>query len=288
MKRVVAVDLGGTWMRAASVSSDGKCGHLLRKVTKRHRSREKIIADITDMIKQCRTDIHEPLAIGIPTVLDERNVLVECDNLPTLSGFPLGEYLEKNERVPVKIFNDAACFTVGEWWLGAGKGTENFCGVTLGTGVGVGIVINGNIYHGSHGCAGELWKSPMGNGTVEDMVSGGAIEKDYEKISGNRLGGREIAVLAEQGDPSAREVYARFGNALGNAICFLVNAMDPECVVFGGSVSNAFDFFHDTLAKRVLVGTVAGDRVRLEKSLLGEKAPLLGAARLFWDKVAKQ
>ena len=81
------------------------------------------------------------------------------DNLPTMMGFPLARYLEDALHMPVAVFNDANCFTVGEWWQGVGKGTRNFCGVTLGTGIGIGLVLNGKLYHGSHDCAGEIWKS---------------------------------------------------------------------------------------------------------------------------------
>lgn len=282
MESVVAVDLGGTWIRAASVSSDGKCGPLIRKATQRNRSYEEIIADIKDVIKQSRVDISEAVAIGIPTVLDETNRLVECDNLPTLGGFPLGEFLQEHEQLPVKVFNDASCFAVGEWWHGAGQGTTNLCGVTLGTGLGVGMILNGKLYQGSHGYAGEIWKSRIGEESVEELASGVALERLYAQLSGKQLAGANIAIQAREGDSAACEAFDQFGRSLGKVVTFLVNAIDPEVVVFGGAVSESFDFFSETLCETVLANTTAGEKVRLEKTMLGERAALLGAARLYW------
>ncbi len=237
------------------------------------------------MINQAGADGFDAVAVGIPTVLDVKGGLSPCDNLPTMGGINLAEHLQDRLKVPVKLFNDAACFTMGEWWMGAGKGTRNFCGVTLGTGIGLGLVINGSLYTGSHGCAGEIWKTPYGTGMLEDEVCGKAIVRNYEKISGKNLDGETIAVLVRQGDSDAVRVFKEFGNSLGRVIAFIVNTLDPETVAFGGSVAQSYDLFSHELKKTVLTGTVAGAKVTLSKSELGESAGLLGAAKLFWESL---
>ena len=286
MNKTISVDFGGTRIRAAVVYSNGRCGPLVCKSTERHRSAEQIIANLAEVIEKAwrKRDGIAAITIGVPTVLDKKKCLVECDNLPSMGGFPLGKRLQKHFNVPVMLFNDAACFTMGEWWRGIAKGTKNFCGVTLGTGIGVGIIIDGKMYYGSHGCSGEIWKSPFGTGIIEDYVCGRTIEQEYEKRTGRHYGGEEISVLAKKGDLYALETFAQFGRSLGRVISFLINVIAPEIIVFGGSVSQSFDFFSETLSEVVLSGTVTGKKVRLKKSKLGEKAALLGAAKLYWDE----
>lgn len=289
----IAADLGGTWMRAALVYPDGRCDPIVRRATRRNRPSEQIISDLAAVIEQvCEqaglaSSECAAVALGVPTVLDDEGRLAACDNLPTMPGISLGEEIRRVVDIPVVLFNDAACFTMGEWWMGVGKGTRYFCGVTIGTGIGAGIVIDGRIYHGSHGCAGEIWKSPLGDTrgkAVEDTACARAIEQEYRNRSGHNVEAEEIAALARSGDTRALETFVRFGRSLGTVMCSLINTVDPEAVAFGGSVSESFEFFRGALAKTVAWGAVAGTKVILERSLLGEKAALLGAARLFWDE----
>jgi len=288
MRHVISVDLGGTWMRAAMVSSDGTCTAIARMRTDRHRPGEAILNDLLKIIDDARrqvpgmTDNIEAVVLGIPTTLDEDGGLALSDNLPTLSGFPLVRHLEHVFHIPVAVFNDANCFTVGEWWQGVGKGTRNFCGITLGTGIGAGLVINGNPYNGSHGCAGEIWNSPWITGRVEQYACGQAVESEYERRSGQRLNGTQIAGLAEHGDSTAMNVYSDFGTSLGQVLAFIINVIDPEAVAVGGAVAESFKFFCGTLRKTIAANTTSGANVRVEQSRLGEKAALIGAGKLFW------
>jgi len=286
---LVAVDLGGTWIRASVVSPDGLCAPLVRKPSNRRRPREEIMADLVATIKAACENANvelrecEGVAVGVPGIVDNEGRLVKCGHLPTMSDFDLGEDLRKRIGLPVRIFNDALCFAVGEWWMGVGKGTRNFCGVTIGTGLGVGIVVDGRPYRGTHGYAGEIYGTPFGTGCLGASVSGGAIEREYRKLFGQNLGGDEIAVLAKAGDPKAMAVFKEFGTSLGRAISFLVNVIDPEVVAFGGSVSQSFDLFRDAFVHAVMSGSDVSAKIRFERSILGEEAALLGAGKLFWD-----
>jgi glucokinase len=282
--KIVSIDLGGTWIRAATVSTNGNCGAVFRKPTERFRPAEKILEDIVEVISRAGADGFDAVGVGIPTVLDGRGGLNPCDNLPTMGGIDLAEHLQTRLNVPVKLFNDATCFTMGEWWMGAGKGTRNFCGVTLGTGIGLGLIVNGILHTGSHGCAGEIWKTPYETRMLEDEVCGKAIIRNFKKLSGKNLEGEIIADMARQGDADAIKVFREFGNALGRVMAFIVNTLDPEMVAFGGSVARSFDLFGDNLKETVLAGTVSGAKVMLIRSELGESAGLFGAAKLYWEK----
>lgn len=283
MEKIISIDLGGTWIRTAAVLRDGRSGTIVRRPTERFRSADNILKDISEVISQTGEKGFDAVSIGIPTVVDTQGGLSSCENLPTMGGINLAEYLQARLNVPVKLFNDATCFTIGEWWMGAGKGTRNFCGVTLGTGIGLGLVINGSLYTGSHGCAGEIWKTPYREGMLEDEVCGKAIGNQYKELTGKSLDGDQIANLARQGDADAINTFRTFGISLGRVIAFIVNTLDPEVIAFGGSVAQSYDLFNLHVMDMVRVGTVAGTHVTLTKSKLGESAGILGAAKLFWE-----
>lgn len=228
------------------------------------------------------------LAIGIPTTLAEDGGLAPSDNLPTLAGFPLARHLEQELQLPVRLANDADCFTVGEWWQGMGKGARNFCGLTLGTGLGLGLVLDGRLYRGSHNLAGEIWKSPWEEGRLEERACGPALENAYAARSGRRLNGADIAGLAGRGEAYALECFAEFGNGLGRILAFVINLVDPEAVAIGGSMAASFHFFRDALMKSLIGGTLAGQRARVVPSSLGERAALLGAAKVYRDTAVEK
>jgi predicted NBD/HSP70 family sugar kinase len=287
MRSVISVDLGGTWMRAARVAPDGACGKMVRLPTGRQRPGAAIVADLLGLIRgsgdRRGTAAPAGVALGIPTTLTVKGDLAPSDNLPTLTGFPLGRHLERKLQLPVALFNDANCFTMGEWWLGVGEGTRNFLGVTLGTGLGMGLVLDGRLHQGSHGCAGEIWKAPWEGGRLEQRVCGPALEAAYAAAAGRRLGGAAIAARAERGDACAFECFGGLGAALGRALAFAINLVDPEAVALGGALGAVFKYYRKPLLAALQAGTVAGKSVRVGPGKLGERAALLGAAKLYWD-----
>lgn len=286
---LIGVDMGGTWMRAALVSPDGTCGRIRRVPTHRNRSPAVIAGDLAALARECLGAPGESgvavaaIAVGVPTIPAPDGTLSPSDNLPTMSGFPLGPFIEKATGLGVAVFNDANCFAAGEWWMGEGKGTRTFCGVTLGTGIGMGLIVDGRLHTGHHGRAGEIWKSPFEGGCFEQAVCGQALEKRYAELSGRHSEGPNLATLARQGDVAARQAYAEFGAALGMGLCWVANTLDPECIAFGGSIAESFGFFKDSLARALRADASGGDSVVLRQSVLGEKAALLGAARLWWE-----
>jgi glucokinase len=223
------------------------------------------------------------LGVGVATVLDQDGRLTAVPNLGNLGGMDLRGYLQEVRSRPAVVHNDASCFAVGEWWTGAGKGSRNLCAITLGTGMGIGLVVEGRLYEGSHGYAGEIWTTPMEGTFLEDLVCAGAIERHYEGLSGRRLSGVEVAGLADEGEAHALSAFTEFGRSVGVVVSFIVNLLDPDVVVFGGAISRSARHFMPGVREALLTTTTTRDRAQLEVSALGETAALLGAARLLWE-----
>jgi len=280
-------------MRAAVVDTDGNMGSILRTRTDRNRPPQDIIDDIVALIRQAREPVKDEIlavGLGVPTTLDPAGRLDPCPNLPTMTHWPLGAVLA--ERLPWDVFvkNDASCFALGEWQFGAGKGTSLLVGITLGTGIGVGIVINGQVLDGAHGRAGEIWRSPLNlipgaepSLHVEARVSGTGLEDAYAAATGNRLKGQRLAALADDGDPAAINAFQSFGATLGSVLVWLADLLDPDTVVLGGSVAEAFHHF-----EKAVHSNLRDRPIKLLVSQLGSRAALYGASTVALLELEKR
>lgn len=292
---VIAVDLGGTWMRSAVVGKDGNTrGQLIRRPAGRQRLPEEIIKDLISLVTETASSDNEAremgiagVALGVPTVINTEGRLAASDNLPTLGGIALGTEIERRTGWAVRLFNDATCFAVGEWRQGIGKGLRFFCGITLGTGIGLGIIADGRPLRGSHGMAGEIWKSQLGKAHVEDFVSGAGLMRLFKARTGRSIAGEDIHALAKKGDPDALAVFNEFGNFLGQTLAWIINCVDPDAIVLGGSVVHSFAHFEQPM-REAMLGFCSHDvQTSVAASVLGEKASIIGAAELFNDSMNK-
>lgn len=272
----VGVDLGGTNLRIAAVDGDG---NLLEKVTlgtQTVKGRDYVIGEMTDAIKALAGKYSSRLTlqgvgIGVPGIIDKRTgMLRESPNLPGWDDYPVRDEIERRLSTQVILENDANVAAFGEGWLGAARGYNEVCMITLGTGVGGGIVIAGKIWQGMNGMAGEVghvtvkpdgYPCKCGNrGCAEQYASATAIVKmAREEIeAGNapemakladghnpnvEFSARAVFNLALQGDPAAQRVYDRVGSALGVLIADLVNILNLRMYVIGGGVSGGWPAF---------------------------------------------
>jgi len=286
----VGVDLGGTNLRIAAVDGDG---NLLEKVTlgtQVVKGRDYVIGEMTDAIKaligKYSTKLElQGVGIGVPGIIDKRTgMLRESPNLPGWDDYPVRDEIERRLSTPVILENDANVAAFGEGWLGAARGYNEICMITLGTGVGGGIVIGGKIWQGMNGMAGEVghvtvdpngYPCKCGNrGCAEQYGSATAVVKmAREEIdSGNapemakladghspnvEFSARAVFNLALQGDAAAQRVYDRVGSALGILIADLVNVLNLRMYVIGGGVSAGWQAFapkmFEELRKRSMV-----------------------------------
>ena len=305
-KRLIfAADLGGTHLRAATVDQKGSIQCRFKQNTPQVKDAsaivDAIVAAVHDFQKQ---DEISAVSLVVPgTVKVEEGAVVTAPNLPCLDGFRLAAALTEQLHLPAFLENDANAAAVGEMWQGAAVGCKTIICVTLGTGVGGGIILDGKLWRGVDGAAAEIGHmcvDPFGGvactcgsrGCLEVFASATAIVRMTREASprypDSILHGKEdrtasmIFDAGKQGDELALEIFRRMGVYLGIGLANLINILNPEMIVIGGGVMNAWDLFekhmHQQVEERAFPLLAA--RVKIERAKCGDDAGLLGAARL--------
>jgi glucokinase len=286
-KYLVGVDLGGTNIVAGALAEDGSDLIALRsEPTRADQGAEAVVDRIVRMIDTviaetiaqtgAKRDDMIGIGVGAPGPLDrERGIVVTTPNLGW-TNYPLRDAISEKARLPVRIDNDANCATLGEWWLGAAKGASNVIGMTIGTGIGGGIIIGGRLYHGSSDVAGEIGHATIditgrrckcGNyGCLEAYASGPSIaDRAREAVSGDdeamlmrmvggdpqKITAATVYEAAKRGDDAALDVVRETARFLGAGIANLLNIFNPEVVVIAGGVTQAGDTLFLPLRREV-------------------------------------
>ena len=289
-KIAIGVDLGGTKIRAGAVTSKGEIiGEPINVATEASERQEivenNIFSSIKKVIEKEKIKTEEIFGIGIgsPGPLDlKTGTILNAPNLPSLNQYPLKKQVAEEFLMPVFVENDGNCFALGEAMFGYGNSASIVVGLTLGTGLGCGIVINGRVYHGATGTAAEIWKTPYQGKTFEEIVSGKGVTEIYERKKGLKIDAKTVLQQAIKGEEAALESWAEFGSHLGNVLAFIINLLDPDVIVLGGSISNAFDYFKKSMevSFRMNVNPLPAGHVKIKKSRFGNDAGVLGAAAL--------
>lgn len=307
-KIVLATDLGGTNLRMAAVGESGDVLFRTRSKTPETRSRDEILDLIAELASECKTEVGpkgEIIAFGIaaPAVIDhDAGVILIAPNLPELNGLAISEHLSRSLDLPVLLENDATAAAIGEQWKGACQGVASAICLTMGTGVGGGLIIDGKPLRGIDGTAGEVGHicvEPFGvpcacgsNGCLEQYASATAIVRMAEELIAagrssvlselNEYSSHDIYKAGIGGDDVAKEVFTSAGFYLGVALGGLINVLNPEAIVIGGGVSDGWDLFigsvEEQIAKRAF--HQPGQRVKLMRAKLGDDAGILGVAKL--------
>jgi glucokinase len=293
----IGVDLGGTNLRAAAITREGKLMEKVAGTTDLKAGRERVLADITGFIDQLRQRHgHDKLAgvgVGIPGFIHIKNgFIVGSNNLAVLENHPVRDDIEKRLGCKVILENDANAAALGESWIGAGQDVDDLVLLTLGTGIGGGIISGGRILHGSEGMAAELGHitiSPNGNpcgcgntGCVEKHASATAIAAMARLLLGKDLTSLDVFNLAKEGNERALMIFRHMGEALGIAIANLVNIFNFPLYLLSGGPLPAWDFFAPTMLAEInrRSFTFRNSPTRVERATLGNEAGLYGAAYL--------
>jgi glucokinase len=218
-------------------------------------------------------------------------VLRDADSLPNLMDFNLARFIEAEFHAPLFLENDANCFALGEALAGAGKGHDVVVGVTLGTGFGCGIVVNGRIFTGVTGNAGEVAYLPVAGGNFDQMLSGAGVARFYQRVTGRQPPSpTEIGDLAERGDPQARIAWDYYGEAVGTGLGIVAAIIDPNICVLGGSVSQRFPLFREALERklRALLAPEPAAKLIVARARLDAAAGVTGAAEYAFQRLADQ
>jgi len=275
---VVGIDLGGTNVRAGWVEGE-RVGEVAAAAIPGDRPQEEVLAAFFAVVDQVVRPGVQGIGVGVPSVVDlKTGVIYDVQNIPAWKEVPLKGLIEARYGVPAYVNNDANCFAVGELYFGKARGFEHAVGLIVGTGLGAGVIANGRLYAGANCGAGEFGMLPYRDKTFEDYACG-RFFKDVHKTSG-----RELHERAVRGDAEALAIFREFGSHLGEAVKAILFAVDPEIVVFGGSVSKAYAFFKDSLAASVrdFPYSITARNIKLAVSET-EHIAIRGAAALYFD-----
>ncbi len=272
---VIGVDLGGTNVRAGLVVD----GTILQEATRRISSdanEEVVLEEIAVTIQDVVTEQTTGIGIGVPSVVDvETGVVYNVENIPSWQEVHLKRFLEHRFSVSAYVNNDVNCFVLGEHSFGQGRNHDNIVGLALGTGLGGGIIIDNKLYAGASCGAGEFGMVPYRDHILEHYCSGEFFQKVHQSD------GATVLCRAQDGDQSALAILDEFGEHLGNAIILVLHTVDPELIILGGSVSNAFEYFETAMHRQLQ--TFAFPRTLESLQIVRSTLPnvaVLGAASL--------
>lgn len=294
--RVIGVDVGGTKTLYAVVTHEGAIEARLERHTVVS-SQDALLAELDDGVEELRTAHPDTSALGfgIPSRVDQRTGrAVASVNVP-LTDVDFRDRMRERHGLPVAIDNDGNAAAIAEWRIGAARGASNVVMLTLGTGIGGGLILGGRPYRGATGSGAELghivieFDGPLcacgGRGHLEAVASGKAAGQVAQKLYGPEASGQDLVRRAESGEDDAVEAMAAIGRRLGAAIATFVNIFEPEIVVIGGGFGRASELMLGP-ARGVLArdGLAPGrDSLRIVEAQLGSDAGVIGAGMIAFE-----
>ncbi len=317
----LVLDLGGSWVRVALVTADGDLLWKERKSTASQEGGTAVVARVDELLQQGIVEAGERGLAGIGMALagpvdPETGIMYSPPNNPGLDGVSLKAIWEKRVSCPVLVGNDATLAALGEYSYGAGVGARTLVYITVSTGIGGGVVVDGRPLMGAHGMAAELGHMKVQrngpicqcghDGCLESLASGTAISEMARKlleeggvstlgemVAGDtaRISAETVFEAAEQGDVMSRDILLDVAQALGLGLVNVLHIFNPDVIVLGGGVSTNWDYLRP--AVQSFIDANAMDHVlkmgfRLEVSSLGDDIGLLGAAALVWSGISSQ
>ena len=241
----IGVDLGGSNVRCGLVEN----GSVVTRLSEPCRSdgaENEVVDQIKGMISRLINPSVKGIGIGVPSVVDEqRGIVYNVMNIPSWKEVRLKDILEAEFGIPVHVNNDANCFVLGEHRCGAGTSFRNMLGVTLGTGVGAGVIVNNELYNGSNTGAGEIGCLPYLEHTLE-FYCGSAFFVEFHNTTG-----KKAVELAADGNKNALKIWEEFGKHIGMLVKIILYVYDPDAIVFGGSIANAYPYFEEGMKKEM-------------------------------------
>lgn len=296
VNEVIGIDVGGSAIKLGRFIQDGTCLQEIIVETPQPANPQPVINAIASGVKQLNlAGSCQAIGLGMPGPTDcARRIAKKSINLPGWDDVPVADWLEAQTGLTTILENDANCAAIGEAWLGAGQDFQDFILLTLGTGVGGSIFLNGKLFTGRHGAAGELglislnpngYPCRSGNhGSLEQHLSIGSIRRTMGKEPS------EIGKLAAAGDPTALKFWQEYGKFLGAGLANLIYVLTPEAVIIGGGISASSKFFFPSALTEIEKRVVSPSRISLQllTAKLGNKAGMLGAAKLVWNEIKDQ
>ncbi len=275
---IIGIDMGGTNVRAGLVHENELTGIVSKRINSRGTT-DEVLQQLFSLTDGLINDNIQSIGIGVPGLVNtEEQMVYDVVYIPAWKKIPLQKLMQDRYQIPVYVENDANCFALGEYYFGKGKGYHSLIGLTLGTGLGCGLIINKKLYAGKTGGAGEFGMIDYLDKTIEYYASGQFFENVY------KVNGETVFNNAKEGDTDAIKMYEELGAHLGNAIKTMLYAMDVELIVIGGSVRFASSYFSATMWQQIKTFGFqkAAEHLKIEVSEL-ENSGILGAAALSYD-----
>jgi glucokinase len=276
--KIIGIDLGATNIRGAVVNDETLSEIVSRRIHTKG-TEQQVLEDVYSLIDALIDDDIKAIGIGVPSVVDVKlGIVYDVIHIPSWKEVPLKELLENRYRIPVFVNNDANCFALGEHYFGKGKGVDDMIGLTIGTGLGAGVIINNHLHAGKNCGAGEFGMVDYLDHNYEYYASGSFFQNVYG------LNGEQVFKNARNGDKHALILYHELGIHLGNAIKIIMYTYDTGLIILGGSVQLAYEFFEKSMWERInTFGFPKSiEKLQIKTSAL-ENSGILGAAALYYD-----
>lgn len=300
MSKAIGVDIGGTKILSAVIDKEGNIIKSLRVPSEGKEGREKILSHLYEAIEGVLSNDIEGIGIGTAGQVDPDTgtIVTATPNLKDWAGTQLKNIIEERFKIPTYVDNDGNVAALGEWWAGGGKGARCLLCLTIGTGIGSGIVYNGKVFRGAKGVGAELGHMSIkydgvkcncgGIGCIEAYASGPALIRKIQEKGKSIMTPEEVQRYAESGDKIVLEAIEEIGTLLGYAIVSFINIFNPDIILLSGGVSNLGDFLIKPIRKIVDTYALPGGRdVKITRAALGEQAGVVGASALVFLKGAK-
>jgi glucokinase len=310
MKYAIGIDIGGTSIKYSLVEETGKTLFENKIPSQATISREAVITQISDAIQDaigfanCEKIKVSGIGIGTPGIIDntQRTILGGAENIKGWENLKLADILEKEFNLPVLLANDANAMALGETLYGAGQGCENIVFLTIGTGIGGALIINGKLYSGYDNRGGELGHVPFiangkqcacgSTGCFEAYASTSALINRFMEQTKNadkkqfeeEVDGELIVRLYKEGDPIAKNCMEEHCDFVGHGIAGFINIFSPELVIVGGGISESGEFYIEEIRRNAFRYAMADCAIntKIVAAKLGNKAGYIGAASLFF------
>jgi len=300
MARAIGVDIGGTKILSAVIDEDGNIIKSLRVPSEGKEGRDRILSHLYEAIEGLIAE--DIIGIGIGTAgqvdPDTGMIVTATPNLKNWAGTPLKDIIEEKFNLPTYVDNDGNVAALGEWWAGGGKGARCLLCLTIGTGIGSGIIYEGKVFRGAKGVGAELGHMSIkydgircncgGIGCIEAYASGPALIKKLQEKGRSISVPEEILEYAESGDKAVLEAIEEIGTLLGYAMVSFINIFNPDVILLSGGVSNLGDYLINPIRRVVDAYALPGGRdVKITRATLGEQAGVVGASALVFLKGAR-
>jgi glucokinase len=303
---IIGIDLGGTNLKVALLDLRWRIKYKAIFKTQSFSPKERLISAITHAVEQTIQKHHISnrnilgIGLGLPGPIDPQKGLVHfLPNIPGWNEVYLKTILEKRLKLPVFIDNDAKIMCLAEYKIGAARGFKNALCVTLGTGVGGGLILQGQLYRGEKNAAGEIGHLPInekgrrcncgGIGCLEAYVGNNRIKQEAKKIFKRNITLEELSILAKQNNKRAVKLWRSVASRLGVAFAGMANVLNLDAIVIGGGVANAGEFLFTSVRKAIKERAmcVQAEHIKVLKARLGSDAGLIGAAVLVKEGLGK-